>query len=39
VTDFSGCAESQVQEYLQETVRPLLERHRDSTAGEEELRV
>jgi adenylosuccinate lyase len=38
-TDFSGRAESQVQEYLQEQVRPLLERHRDAAAGEEELRV
>ena len=39
VTDFSGCAESQGREYLQETVRPLLERHREGAAGEEELRV
>jgi adenylosuccinate lyase len=39
VTDFSGRAESQVQEYLQEYVYPLLEPYRDSTAGEEELRV
>jgi adenylosuccinate lyase len=39
MNDFSGRAESQVQEYLQEYVQPVLERHRDSTAGEEELRV
>ena len=38
-TDFSGRAESQVQEYLQEQVQPLLEQHRDGAAGEEELRV
>jgi adenylosuccinate lyase len=38
-TDFSGRAESQVQEYLQEQVRPLLERHRDAAAGDAELRV
>jgi adenylosuccinate lyase len=39
MNDFSGRAESQVQEYLQEYVQPVLEQHRDSTAGEEELRV
>ncbi len=38
-TDFSGRAESQVQEFLQEHVKPILEQHRDSTAAEEELRV
>ena len=39
MTDFSGCAESQVQEYLQEHVKPILKQHRDGTAGEEEPRV
>lgn len=38
-TDFSGRAESQVQEFLQEHVKPILELHRDSTAGGQELRV
>jgi adenylosuccinate lyase len=38
-TDFSGRAEGQVQEYLQEYVQPLLERHPDGTAGGQELRV
>jgi len=38
-TDFSGRSETQVQEYLQETVRPLLERYRNGAAGEQELRV
>ena len=38
-TDFSGRAESQVEEYLSEHVRPLLERHRDGAAAEGELRV
>jgi hypothetical protein len=39
VTDFSGRSESQVREYLQETVQPLLDRYRDSAAAGEELRV
>jgi len=39
VTDFSGRSESQVQEYLQDYVKPLLEQHRDGAAGDEELRV
>jgi len=39
VTDFSGRSESQVREYLQETVQPLLDRYRDSAAADEELRV
>jgi adenylosuccinate lyase len=39
VTDFSGRSETQVQEYLQETVQPLLDRYRDSAAAGEELRV
>jgi adenylosuccinate lyase len=38
-TDFSGRAEQQVEEYLQEHVRPLLEQHRDVAAGGEDLRV
>jgi adenylosuccinate lyase len=38
-TDFSGRAEDQVQEYLQEYVHPLLDRHPDSTAAGEELQV
>jgi adenylosuccinate lyase len=39
VTDFSGRAENQVREYLQEHVQPLLEQNRNGAAGEEELRV
>jgi adenylosuccinate lyase len=39
VTDFSGRAEDQAREYLGETVKPLLEKHRGSAAGDEELRV
>jgi len=39
VTDFSGRAAIQVQEYLQEYVHPLLEQHRHGAAGDEELRV
>jgi adenylosuccinate lyase len=39
VTDFSGRAESQVREYLKGYVQPLLDEHRDSAAGQEELRV
>jgi adenylosuccinate lyase len=39
VSDFSGRAEAQVEEYLQEQVYPLLERHREDAAPEAELRV
>jgi adenylosuccinate lyase len=39
VTDFSGRAESQVEEYIQDYVQPVLDQHRDSAAAEEELRV
>jgi adenylosuccinate lyase len=39
VTDFSGRAENQVREYLEEYVKPLLEQNRDRAAGDEELRV
>jgi adenylosuccinate lyase len=38
-SDFSGRAEHQVREYLEEYVKPLLERHPDSTAGAQDLRV
>jgi adenylosuccinate lyase len=38
-TDFSGRAAMQVQEYLRDHVHPLLDRYRDRTASEGELRV
>jgi adenylosuccinate lyase len=39
VSDFSGRAEAQVEEYLQEQVYPLLDRHREEAAPGGELRV
>jgi len=38
-SDFTGCAEQQVEEYLAEEVRPLLERHRGLREPEGEVRV
>ncbi|UCF98686.1 MAG: adenylosuccinate lyase [Spirochaetaceae bacterium] len=39
VTDFSGRAEAQVEEYLRDHVQPVLDQNRDGTAAEGELRV
>jgi adenylosuccinate lyase len=39
VSDFSGRAANQVEEYLRNHVRPVLEENRDSTATKSDLRV